>query len=555
MIEPYAKDKNLLQLSLFCYSRGKARKKRMSITWKDSSGKCELRCVCDHGVPGAFDQDTYTAVMRLWIKNGMPNNGLEINYSDIARELNLLPEKNYVKQIRKSLLRLGGARYEFIQCFLRPKDNGELERITTQFSLFDSTSLFDYREGKSKKNSYSRLYFSKEIQRNLEKKYYQLLDMAWYRMFPSGLPRRLYEYLEKRRYHGVEGTFSISEETLCQWLSLVEIRKDRRRKRIQKACDELINGGYLSKYNFDKTRDMCVFTYSKNAKPKMDIDIVEKVKDGDQQVLFLEACEWIKSIKYFQKKKVKEIAALPIVHVIGVYPEIRAEYEQKISEGQSLKPSWVYQRFTDGFTLTKKIEKQQDNNQQVTFAEFEDNNIDALYELLKSESKTLKKSVARWVASHGYDYVKNNILYANQNAKKAYSSYLGRSLKENWGAIWAEEEDEKKLKEIKIKQKKNEDERKRIEFEKRKAAEKAKIEKQKEKFKSKVLELPRMVCEMFLNEAEQKIAKNAIGRDMNVKIEYSKLLLKAFNEEGAKFCDEVVSELPFIKEIFKISLL
>lgn len=193
-VEPYVKENNLIQLSLFYFGRKKL--KKTIVKWKDKNGEYSLKCVCDEGVPGSREQDCYTAAMRIWVKNDMPRGGVHLNYSDVARELKLKNINHSSVQVKQSLKKLGAARYEFVQCFIEADSEGR-KKVTTQFSLFDSTSLFEYRKGKSKKKSSSVLIFPEIIRKNLEEKYYQYLDMAWYRNLPEGLPRRLYEYLEK----------------------------------------------------------------------------------------------------------------------------------------------------------------------------------------------------------------------------------------------------------------------------------------------------------------------------------------------------------------------
>jgi len=261
-IEPYAKEKNTLQLALFYF--GKGRPEKNLTKWSDEDGKYKLECVCKYGVPGSFEQDVYTATMRLWIKQNRPKDGIKLNYSDIARELRLEPPKHYVGQIKNALERLAQARYEFKQCFIQVKE-GEPIKIDTHFSLYDSASLFTFKvgEGKSKRTGQSQLIFPQEIQKNLEAKYYQLLDMVWYRKLPEGLPRRLYEYLEKRRYHNVNGKFSIAEVSLCRWLPVTDKNPTQRRKTLKHTSQPLIDCGYLISYEFDKTNRVCTFTYAK----------------------------------------------------------------------------------------------------------------------------------------------------------------------------------------------------------------------------------------------------------------------------------------------------
>ena len=82
------------------------------------------------------------------------------------------------------------------------------------------------------------------------------------------MPRRLYEFLEKKRYLGVNGIFKIGEIYLCRWLPIRRKNVTLRRKTIKNTADTLINAGYLLGYEFDKTKKLCFFRYAnKEAKP------------------------------------------------------------------------------------------------------------------------------------------------------------------------------------------------------------------------------------------------------------------------------------------------
>lgn len=262
LIEPYLKENNLLQLPLFFF--GKGREARTEVQWQNANGNYTLTCDCSYGVPGSFEQDVYTATMRIWLAKGMPSEGIKLNYSDICRELHLSPPMHYVGQIKAALQKLAHARYEFKQCFLQV-EKGKPTKVDTHFSLYDSASLFSYNKSNpvSKRNGESRLIFPKEIQQNIEAHYYQLLDMVWYRSLPEGLPRRLYEYLEKRRYHSIKGTFMIAEEAICRWLPVTTKNITERRKILAHIAQALIDAKYLRNYEFDKQKKLCMFTYAK----------------------------------------------------------------------------------------------------------------------------------------------------------------------------------------------------------------------------------------------------------------------------------------------------
>jgi len=384
-LEPYAKEKNTLQLSLFYF--GKGRPEHSLTKWEDSDGKYQLKCDCCYGVPGSFEQDVYTATMRLWIKQNRPKDGIRLNYSDIARELRLEPAKHYVGQIKEALIKLAHARYEFNQCFIQVEE-GQPIKIDTHFSLYDSASLFTFEknQGKSKRNGQSKLFFPQEIQKNLEAKYYQLLDMVWYRRLPEGLPRRLYEFLEKRRYHNINGKFSISEEALCRWLPITTRNATERRKTLDHTAKALITSGYLLSYEFEKSSRICTFTYAKKgsdveikglenltAEPGKVLEAVGENLEAltpigtesprEAPKIYLEAMTWLNTIPYFHERRKQEIASLPFADIERGFLGIKAEYDRQSKAGKPPKAGWVYKAFMEGWNFStttgeRKTERQ-----------------------------------------------------------------------------------------------------------------------------------------------------------------------------------------------------
>jgi hypothetical protein len=340
-LEPYAKENNILQLGLFDFGRKK--KKRMVTKWEDEAGEISLVCSAEeYGVPGSFEQDIYTAVMRLWIKQGM-SKSVVLNYSDIVKELGLGEPRNWVSRVKKGLKCLAMARYEFKKCFLQKQEDG-LEKITAYFSLFSSASLFDFdKKGKkNKRNSESYLVFPAEIQRNLDKKYYQILDMSWYRKLKDGLPRRLYEYLDKKRYLAKKGKFSISEKLICQWLPITDKNTTTRRKTLEKTVNNLIKAKYLAGYSFDKKKKICTFQYSYRSSSKK-IDTTLNHKDKYKEIRL-----WLDKIPYLRKTAIEEI--LIMENIESIYIDVRSEYERQKANIKS-KPGWIRNAFQKRYKM------------------------------------------------------------------------------------------------------------------------------------------------------------------------------------------------------------
>lgn len=406
-LEPYAKEKNTLQLALFYF--GKGRPEKNVTEWSDQHGNYKLECVCKYGIPGSFEQDVYTATMRIWIKQNRPRDGIKLSYSDIAKELHLEPPKHYVGQIKKSLERLAQARYEFNQCFIQVKE-GEPKKIDTHFSLYDSASLFTFYkdQGKSKRTGQSTIIFPQEIQKNLDAQYYQLLDMTFYRKMKEGLPRRLYEYLEKRKYHSdMKGKFFLSEEALCRWLPVTTKNVTERRKTLQNITQSLIDCGYLLSYSFCKKNHVCIFVFSQGWPGDVKIEVSNALNDplpstsildvpisdelretytippvpqlpqppqlvkhiqeeikhtqppqeaqqSEVQKKYVEALSWLETIPYFHKLRREDIAKMPFEDVARCFPSIKAEYEKQKEAGVAPKTGWLYKAFMERWEFSQE---------------------------------------------------------------------------------------------------------------------------------------------------------------------------------------------------------
>lgn len=569
MDEKYAKEKNLIQLPMFFFGKKRPFPNTVSTVWSDEDGKYELHCNCSLGVPGSLEQDTYAATMRIWVKRGMPLEGIEVTYSEIAEELNLDP-RSWNQKIKKSLEKLGQARYRLKKSFVKVDEDGN-RKIDTHFSLFDTVILFTKDQSvKKQKNHKSRLVFPDIIKENLEAKFYQFLDMKLYKAIPGGLARRLYEYLAKKKYQSKEGRLVISEELICRWLPIKDNHSSNRRKRLEKIANSLIEQGFLSHYEFCKERKLCKYIFAENNKKPPIIKSTakklvpteqkkpKKKKTSNNQEKFIEIFDWISSIPYFHEKKRKELAKLPMEQMISVYPNIKKEYEKNLQKGKHLRPSWVYNKFMEYVDIqeevTTKSNNQSDQSGQMDLYDFieDDANLEILYGLLKKDTRSNREKILRYTEKFGYEFVKNNILYANENTNKNYSAYLGKALEANWGSAWAEEKAENAAQQEDI-VKQIEEEEKRAEEERQKALrKKAELQEQRAKFKQMVIVTPKMIRDILREKAEAAVSQTMPGRGLNVKIEYSKLLLQAFNGDIETFSDEVVGSLDFIKEIAEL---
>lgn len=70
---------------------------------------------------------------------------------------------------------------------------------------------------------------------------------------------------------------------------------------------------------------------------------------------------------------------------------------------------------------------------------YEEPRLEELLSFLKRSSRPLRELVSNYYKSHGYDYVKWNVFYANRNGARNYVSYLRLCLQHNWAQEFREE--------------------------------------------------------------------------------------------------------------------
>lgn len=356
----YCKEKNLLQLPLFYFQM--SNKKEIEHIWTNDDGKeCKVICYCPIGLPGSLEQDVYSACLRIWVKQGMPP-VIETTYTEITKILGL-STSNWLTKVKKALLKLGMARYVFYNCFI-VKDS--ILEITKPFSLFTSPE-FTENTKRGRKKSKIKLNFPEEIRSNIEIRYYQWLNFELYKEIKSGLPRRLYEFLEKRRYQ-LQRT-PISEKKLCNWLPIKDKRKGNRRKRLERIAQVLIEVGFLDSYTFDTEKEHCLFEYAKTKTPApteirplkavtppnvIPLD-PQPVIETPQIPEVTEALTWLQSIPYLRKTTIAEITRQ--TNFLEIYPSIRAEYERQ-KESIERPAGWVKSAFREGYKHTKGKQEQ-----------------------------------------------------------------------------------------------------------------------------------------------------------------------------------------------------
>lgn len=206
-----------------------------------------------HGLPGAYDQDVYVAVLGLLEEQGGPDDEGKLWFKPYQL-LHAMGQKtggkNY-EDLAESIERISGTHVVSEQAFYSASLK---RRITKGFSIwsYDRAEHFGAR-GSNMELSY--LEFDRNILDSYKHGYLDRLDAAFYRDLSGPLVKRVFRLLNERC--DGEGSWTIDAMTLRGLVPLSEGYRwpSRVLHKLDKAHDELVRRGFLDGVGFERVSD------------------------------------------------------------------------------------------------------------------------------------------------------------------------------------------------------------------------------------------------------------------------------------------------------------
>jgi Replication initiator protein A len=203
-----------------------------------------------HGLPVAADEPVYVALMEATKEQGFKSRVVFTSRQDIARRMGLPHGGAAYRQIKASLDRLVGVNIHAENAFWDPDKRAY---GTVSFGLLDDYVLLDERKDRSKQLplgqvAWNRIIFASFVAGNIKR-----LDTAFFFSLESPIARRLYRYLDKKRYDG-KPAFQIGIEKLCfEHLGLSRSYRypSQLRQKLARAHQELEERGFLRAVRFE----------------------------------------------------------------------------------------------------------------------------------------------------------------------------------------------------------------------------------------------------------------------------------------------------------------
>ncbi|HJN13968.1 MAG TPA: replication initiator protein A [Armatimonadota bacterium] len=203
-----------------------------------------------HGLPVAADELVYVALMEASKEQGFNTRIIQTSRQDIAKRLGLPHGGAAYRQIKASLDRLVGVNIHAENAFWDPDKRSY---GTVSFGLIDDYVLLDERKDRTKPLPAGQVAWNRIIFASFQAGNIKRLDTAFFFSLKSPIARRLYRYLDKKRYDG-KATFQIGLEKLAfEHLGLSRSYKypSQIRQKLERGHQELIDRSFLRGVSYE----------------------------------------------------------------------------------------------------------------------------------------------------------------------------------------------------------------------------------------------------------------------------------------------------------------
>jgi len=257
---------NLLEYPIFSMERKKVSRTTDEYIWreKDTAGNViierKFKVNCVYGIPNAFDMNVFNGIMTIFTKKRGSYKKNEVHFTiyELIKEMKLAPDGNTIKRVKESLERMANTSLHFENAFFVEK-----ERMTVIVHLLVRIEVYEKKQGRKIINMIKTV-LDDELVNSIEKKYFKLIDYKVYNSLPSGLPRRLYEYLEKKKYR--KNQFEIDIKKLAKRIPLKTSKISQLKELLGKASNELKEKSIIDKWKYNKNNVIYYFRKSERFK-------------------------------------------------------------------------------------------------------------------------------------------------------------------------------------------------------------------------------------------------------------------------------------------------
>jgi len=202
-----------------------------------------------YGIPGPYDQDVLMGILKIGtIKNKLTED-IPLTVYEVAKEIDDLKNQARVKE---SIFKIATTNYYSKQGIL-VKESGTNYYINELFHIIESAFFLDEKEkNKRISNKVTKVRFNNYFISNFLNDYYKYIDLKKYFSIGSPTAKKLFLYLEKKKYR--KETFQIKIDNLAGVLPLEVTKYNEIRKILKKASEKLIEHFIINSFGFEKDK-------------------------------------------------------------------------------------------------------------------------------------------------------------------------------------------------------------------------------------------------------------------------------------------------------------
>ena len=210
----------------------------------------------EFGLPIGGDQDIWVAIMEVWREHGFKEDKIPIgSIYRMLKKMGLPTDKRNYDRFKKGLDRLRGT---YIKTEYAIWDKTDQCYIATKgFSMIGNYYLLERHRKGDKTEPFPLGYILADpfVYQMIKKGYLKDLNLTFYYSLSTPLTKRLYRYLDKKRY--LTSVFSIELYRFIKKMGLLieNLPPSRVKQTLNPALDELRKRGFLKDYSYQKTAD------------------------------------------------------------------------------------------------------------------------------------------------------------------------------------------------------------------------------------------------------------------------------------------------------------
>jgi len=211
------------------------------------------------GLPVGGDQDLYVGIMEVWRENGFKDRVIPIGSTyQMLKRMGLPDDKQNYVRFKSALDRLTSMRIISENAFWDKENQCYLSR--RNFPIFEDYYLVEkYRKNeKTAPLPFGYIRAGEFFYQSVKNGNLKEIDLKFYLSLPTPLTKRLYRYLDKKRYN--KSNFSIELFKFAKKIglmagSLEKYYPSKLKQILDPAFDELKMKGFLKGYDYRKTAD------------------------------------------------------------------------------------------------------------------------------------------------------------------------------------------------------------------------------------------------------------------------------------------------------------